>query len=125
MTFLPDGRLLVTEQEGRLFVVTQDGEKSAPIAGTPEVDYGGQGGFGDVILHPDYTQNSIVYLSYVEAGDGPVVLLLHGLSDSLLSWYCNIDYLADAGYRVIAPDLPGSGESDKPGTRRRRFPREI
>ena len=69
MIFLPDGRLLVTEQEGRLFVVTQDGEKSAPIAGTPKVDYGGQGGFGDVILHPDYTQNSIVYLSYVEAGD--------------------------------------------------------
>ncbi len=51
---------------------------------------------------------------YVEAGDGPVVLLLHGLADSLLSWYCNIDALADAGYRVIAPDLPGSGDSDKP-----------
>jgi len=69
MTFLPDGRLLVTEKEGRLLVVTQDGEKSAPIDGVPEVDYGGQGGFGDVILHPDYTQNSVVYLSYVEAGD--------------------------------------------------------
>ena len=53
-------------------------------------------------------------IRYVEAGDGPVVLLLHGLADSLLSWYCNIDYLADAGYRVIAPDMPGSGESDKP-----------
>ena len=34
---------------------------------------------------------------YVEAGDGPVALLLHGLADSLLSWYCNIDVLADAG----------------------------
>ena len=34
---------------------------------------------------------------YVEAGDGPVVLLLHGLADSLLSWYCNVDALADAG----------------------------
>ena len=53
-------------------------------------------------------------IRYVEAGDGPVVLLLHGLADSLLSWYCNIDYLADAGYRVIAPDMPGSGDSDKP-----------
>ena len=51
---------------------------------------------------------------YVEAGDGPVVVLLHGLADSLLSWYCNVDALADAGYRVIAPDLPGSGDSDKP-----------
>lgn len=52
---------------------------------------------------------------YVEAGDGPVVLMIHGLSDSLLSWYCNIDVLADAGYRVIALDMPSSGESDKPG----------
>lgn len=51
---------------------------------------------------------------YVQAGDGPVVLLLHGLASSLLTWYCNIDVLADAGYRVIAPDLPGHGDSDKP-----------
>ena len=51
---------------------------------------------------------------YVQAGEGPVVLLLHGLAASLLTWYCNIDELADAGYRVIAPDLPGSGDSDKP-----------
>ena len=43
-----------------------------------------------------------------------MVLLIHGLADSLLSWYCNIDALADAGIRVIAPDLPGSGDSDKP-----------
>ena len=52
---------------------------------------------------------------YIEAGEGPVVLLLHGLAASLLTWYCNIDELADAGYRVIAPDLPGFGDSDKPG----------
>ncbi|MDA0264982.1 MAG: alpha/beta fold hydrolase [Chloroflexi bacterium] len=53
-------------------------------------------------------------IRYVEAGDGPVVVLLHGLAASLLTWYCNIDALADAGYRVIAPDLPGYGDSDKP-----------
>ena len=51
---------------------------------------------------------------YVEAGEGPAVLLLHGLAASLLTWYCNIDVLADAGYRVIAPDLPGFGDSEKP-----------
>ncbi len=54
------------------------------------------------------------YVDTGQAGDGPVVLLLHGLADSLLSWYCNVDALADAGYRVIAPDLPGFGDSDKP-----------
>ena len=69
MSFLPDGRLLVTEKEGRLLVVTQTGVKSDPIAGVPDVDYGGQGGFGDVILHPEYAENGIVYLSYVESGD--------------------------------------------------------
>ena len=36
----------------------------------PEVAYGGQGGFGDVILHPQYASNSIVYVSYSEPGDG-------------------------------------------------------
>lgn len=70
MTFLPDGRLLVTEKKGRLLLATQTGEKSAPIAGVPDVDYGGQGGFGDVILHPDYENNDVIYVSYVEAGDG-------------------------------------------------------
>jgi glucose/arabinose dehydrogenase len=69
MTFLPDGRLLVTEKEGRLLVVTQAGDKSAPVPGVPEVDYGGQGGLGDVILHPDFADNGVIYLSYVEAGD--------------------------------------------------------
>jgi glucose/arabinose dehydrogenase len=72
MTFLPDGRLLVTEKKGQLLVVTQAGEKSAPVAGVPEVDYQGQGGFGDVVLHPEFETNGIVYVSYVEAGDGDV-----------------------------------------------------
>ena len=70
MTFLPDGRMLVTEKRGRLRIVTEGGEISAPVPGVPDVDYGGQGGLGDVVLHPDFSNNSIVYLSYAEAGDG-------------------------------------------------------
>lgn len=67
LAFLPDGRLLVTEKKGRLYLVGQDGAKTA-VGGTPDVDYGGQGGLGDVALHPDFADNGLVYLSYVEAG---------------------------------------------------------
>lgn len=70
MAFLPDGRLLVTEKRGKLFVVTQDGKKSPPVAGVPEVAYGGQGGLGDVALHPGFDNNRTIYLSYAEPGDG-------------------------------------------------------
>ena len=72
MTFLPDGRMLVTEKRGNLYIVSQDGEKSRPVEDTPNVDYRGQGGFGDVILHPDYANNGIIYLSYAESGVGNV-----------------------------------------------------
>ena len=70
MAFLPDGRLLVTEKAGRLLVVDLDGNKSQPVRGLPDVDYGGQGGLGDVALHPDFAENRLLYISYVEAGDG-------------------------------------------------------
>lgn len=68
MTFLPDGRLLVTEKKGNLLLVDQDGTKTE-ISNIPEVDYGGQGGFGDVILAPDFATSGRIYLSWVEAGD--------------------------------------------------------
>ncbi len=69
MTFLPDGRLLVTEKRGRLRVVTTDG-KVGNVTGVPAVDHGGQGGLGDVVLHPKFASNGFVYLSYAEKGDG-------------------------------------------------------
>ncbi|QDH71135.1 PQQ-dependent sugar dehydrogenase [Marilutibacter alkalisoli] len=73
MAFLPDGRLLVTEKRGKLKLVTLTGEdtgNAVEISGVPEVAYGGQGGFGDVILHPDFANNNLVYISYAEPGEG-------------------------------------------------------
>ncbi|WP_370335998.1 PQQ-dependent sugar dehydrogenase [Parvularcula marina] len=70
LVFLPDGRMLVTEKPGNMRWVTQGGETSDPFAGLPAVDEGGQGGLGDVILHPDFEDNSTIYFSYVEAGEG-------------------------------------------------------
>ena len=67
LEFLPDGRLLVTEKSGTIQLITQDGQKTE-VAGAPEVDYFFQGGLGDIVLHPDFESNNVVYISYVEAG---------------------------------------------------------
>lgn len=78
MTFLPDGRLLVSEKKGALKLVAlgatpadnkTGGIGIGSISGIPKVDYGGQGGFGDVVLHPWFADNGWIYLSYAEAGE--------------------------------------------------------
>lgn len=63
MAFLPGGDLLVTERPGRLRRVS-NGELSSPIKGLPEITAWGQGGLLDVALHPDFENNSWVYLTY-------------------------------------------------------------
>ena len=70
MSFLPDGRLLVSEKRGALRLFDFDSGKAGDITGVPEVVYGGQGGFGDVVPHPQFADNGLVYVSYAEAGDG-------------------------------------------------------
>ena len=70
LNMMPDAALLVTEKQGRLLLVSADGQRSEAVAGVPEVDYGGQGGLGDVALHPEFTDNGLIYLSYAEAGVG-------------------------------------------------------
>lgn len=69
MTFLPDGQMLVTTKPGKLFQVSTDG-REIPILGVPDVDYGNQGGLGDIIIAPDFAESNYVYLSWVEAGEG-------------------------------------------------------
>ncbi len=69
MTFLPDGRLLVSEKKGALKLLDVSSGRQGEIAGVPTVAYGGQGGFGDVILHPAFGTNHLVYVSYAEPGD--------------------------------------------------------
>ena len=73
MTFLPNGLLLVSEKRGALrfidFMDEGPSQRLGSISGVPAVDYGGQGGFGDVVPHPDFARNNLLYLSYVE-GEG-------------------------------------------------------
>lgn len=73
MAFLPDGRLLVTEKAGELKLVDVTDGTELDISGVPDVAYGGQGGLGDIVLHPDYESNGLVYLSYSEPGDNAAV----------------------------------------------------
>lgn len=65
--FLPDGRILVTEKEGTIQLVTQDGKKTA-ISGAPKVAVTAQGGLGDIKLHPNFASNNLVYISFSEPG---------------------------------------------------------
>ena len=67
--FLPDGRALITEKPGSLKLLAGKNE-IYDISGEPVVAYGGQGGLGDVVLHPDFATNQLVYLSYAEPGSG-------------------------------------------------------
>src|SRR5713226_3472230 len=62
----------------------------------------GYAGVGDVRLH------------YIEAGDGPLIVLLHGFPEFWYGWRLQIAPLAAAGFRVVAPDMRGYNLSSRP-----------
>ena len=64
MAFLPNGSILVTERAGRLRLIKEGSLVSQPIAGVPAVLSGSQAGLFDIVLHPHFSQNGIVYLTY-------------------------------------------------------------
>ncbi|MFW2046415.1 PQQ-dependent sugar dehydrogenase [Acinetobacter variabilis] len=70
LTELPDQRLLITERSGKLKLFNPANRSTQTIQGIPQVAYGGQGGLGDIALHPDFAKNQWVYLSYAEQGQG-------------------------------------------------------
>lgn len=55
-----------------------------------------------------------IKMHYVEAGQGPIVLLCHGFPESWYSWRHQIKALAEAGFHAVAPDLRGYGQTDRP-----------
>lgn len=75
IAFLPDGRLLVTEKPGRIFLVTQGGQKTE-VGNVPDVAASGQNGLLDIAVAPDFATSSRVYLTYVEPGRGGSRLVL-------------------------------------------------
>jgi len=69
ITFLPDGSKLVTERAGRLRIIRDGKLADEPVAGVPGVAARGQGGLLDILLHPDFEQNRVVFLSYAHANE--------------------------------------------------------
>ena len=68
ISFLPDGRMLVTEKSGQLRIVEKGSLVATPVGGVPTVWSKGQGGLLDVAVHPDYAKNGWIYLSYSDPG---------------------------------------------------------
>jgi glucose/arabinose dehydrogenase len=68
IAFLPDGRMLITEKIGPLWLVTQDGQKTQ-VNNTPAVYWQGQSGMMGVFLSPHYATDQSIYLTYSEPGD--------------------------------------------------------
>jgi len=69
IAFLPDGDILVTERAGRLRLIRHGELQEAPISGVPEVKITVLGGLLDVLLHPEFADNQIIYLSYAKGRD--------------------------------------------------------
>src|SRR5688500_5087150 len=69
VAFLPDGRMLVTEKIGPIWLVSAQGEKIAPLANTPPVYWQSQNGMLGVFVSPHYATDQSIYLTYIEPGD--------------------------------------------------------
>ena len=98
MAFMPDGRLLLTEKAGKLWLVTPRGARQQ-VAGVPRVRYAGQGGLLGVYLSPSFARDRGVYLTYSEPGGSGSGLAL--AQATLAANGSRLD-----GLRVIWRELP-------------------
>src|SRR4030081_3666091 len=69
IAFLPDGRMLITEKIGPVWLVSPLGQKIAVVGGTPAVYWQGQSGMLGVYVSPTYAADQNIYLTYSEPGD--------------------------------------------------------
>jgi glucose/arabinose dehydrogenase len=82
IAFLPNGDMLVTERPGRLRVVRNGTLDPTPVSGTPEVWATGQGGLLEVLPHPKFAENKLLYLTYSKACEkGATTALMRGTFD--------------------------------------------
>ena len=69
IAFLPDGRMLITEKIGPVWLVSAEGKKIAPLGNTPAVFWNRQNGMLGVYLSPHYETDQSIYLTYIEPGE--------------------------------------------------------
>lgn len=100
IAFLPDGRMLVTEKPGGLWLVSQKGAK-VPVAGAPAVLFKGQGGMLGVYTAPTFAADHGIYLTYAEPGEGGSGLALAHAKLVIEGGKARLDHL-----NVIWRDLP-------------------
>jgi glucose/arabinose dehydrogenase len=100
LAFLPDGRMLITEKVGPVWLVTQQGAKT-PVDNVPPVLARGQGGMLGVFLSPKYATDHNVYLTYSEPGDGGSSLALARARLTLGDGKASLD-----GLEVIWREMP-------------------
>jgi glucose/arabinose dehydrogenase len=100
IAFLPDGRMLVTEKVGPVWLVTPQGAKT-PVANAPAVLHQGQGGMLGIFLSPHYATDHNVYLTYSEPGEGGSSLALARARLSLGAGTASLD-----GLQVLWRQMP-------------------
>ena len=104
IAFLPDGRMLITEKVGALWLVTEDGQKT-PVANVPPVLWQGQGGMLGVCLSPHYATDHYVYLTYSEPGDDESARI-SGLAMARATLTIGKDSASLDNLQVLWRDLP-------------------
>jgi glucose/arabinose dehydrogenase len=100
VAFLPDGRMLVTEKVGPVWLVTQEGAMT-PVANVPDVLWQGQGGMLGVFISPRYATDNYVYLTYSEPGEGGSSLALARAKLSIGQGSASLD-----GLQVLWRQMP-------------------
>jgi len=103
LAFLPDGRMLITEKVGPVWLVTQTGEKTA-VTNVPAVTYQGQNGMLGVFISPRYATDRNVYLTYSEPGEGGSSLALARAQLTIGQGSASLD-----GLQVIWRQMPKGG----------------
>jgi aldose sugar dehydrogenase len=102
LTFIGEGRMVVTERPGRMRVIEADGGVGAPLKGLPEIDAVGQGGLLDVVADRDFARNRTLHFCYSEPGPG-------GNSTAMASARLSDDRSALENLRVVFSQKPKVG----------------